>query len=166
MSLREGIPQFVVYEEEHRDLGKILSRVYAESRAKAVLLIDVNGQLLNEWGDTAGLDLTSFCSLAASNIAATATMARLVGEKDFTILFHQGKTDSLHISLIGQKVILVVIFGNDASLGLVRLRVRKAAEQVEEVLRRILQRMKIEDRLDLNPLSEVTEQEIDKLFSF
>jgi predicted regulator of Ras-like GTPase activity (Roadblock/LC7/MglB family) len=165
VTLREGVARFVIFEEEHRELGEILSWVCAESRAKAVLLVDTAGQLMRESGNTAGLDMTSFCTLAASNIAATASMARLMGENDFTILFHQGKKDSLHISLIGHRVILVVIFGSEASLGLVRLRVRKAAEQIEAVVQRIVRRMGVEDRLDLDPLGEITEQDIDELFS-
>jgi predicted regulator of Ras-like GTPase activity (Roadblock/LC7/MglB family) len=166
VALRDGIPRFVVFDEEHRALRGILAHVHTESRAKAVLLIDANGQLMVEWGNTAGLDLLSFCSLAASNIAATATLAQLVGEKDFTLLFHQGKRDSLHISLIGGRVILAVIFGNEASLGLVRLRVRKAAAQIEAVLQRIMRRMALDDRIDVDPLCDITEEDIDELFSF
>jgi predicted regulator of Ras-like GTPase activity (Roadblock/LC7/MglB family) len=166
VSLRDGIPRFVVFDEEHRELRRILLRIHTESRAKAALLIDANGQLMVECGNTAELDVTSFCSLAASNIAATASMARLVGEKDFTILFHQGKRDSLHISLIGGRLILAVIFGNEASLGLVRLRARKAAVHIEAVLDRIVRRMALEDRLDIDPLCDITEEDIDGLFSF
>jgi len=166
VSLREGVPQLVVFEEEHRDLRQILARIHSHSRARAVLLLDVNGQLVAKWGDTSGLDVTSFCSLAASNIAATASMARLVGEKDFTILFHQGKRDSIHISLIGDRVILAVIFGAEASLGMVRLRVRRAGAEIEAVLRRILSRMRLDDRLDVDPLCDITDQDIDELFRF
>lgn len=166
MSLLEGVGQLVVFEEEHRKLRAVLGRVHADSRARAVLLIDTNGQLIADVGDTADLDVVGFASLTASNIAATASMARLVGEKDFTILFHQGEKDSIHISLVGQRAILAVIFGKEASLGLVRLRVRRAAAEIDEVVRRILQRMSLKDRLDLNPFCEITEQDIDDLFTF
>ncbi|RMG90302.1 MAG: roadblock/LC7 domain-containing protein [Candidatus Dadabacteria bacterium] len=166
MTLRDGVPQLVVFEEEHRALRRILARVHADSRARAVLLLDVNGQLVAEWGDTSGLDVTSFCSLAASNIAATASMARLVGENDFTILFHQGKRDSIHISLIGNLVILAVIFGTEASLGMVRLRVRRAGGEIEQVLRRILGRMRSASRPAAGPLADITDQDIDELFRF
>jgi len=166
VSLNEGIPQLVVYEEEYQALRRILARVHGEARCKAVLLMDTAGQMMADWGTTGELDLMSFCSLAASNIAATASMAQLVGEKDFTILFHQGKNDSIHISLVGNRVILAVIFGNEASLGLVRLRVRKAAEDIDGVVDRIIRRMSVVDRLDLNPLCEITEADIDDLFSF
>lgn len=166
MSLLEGVGQLVVFEEEHGALRSVLARIHAETRARAVLLIDTNGQLVADVGDTADLDITAFSSLTASNIAATASMARLVGEKDFTILFHQGEKDSIHISLVGQRAILAVIFGKEASLGLVRLRVRKTAAEIDGVVKRILRRMTLRDRLDLNPFCEITDQDIDDLFSF
>lgn len=166
MSLREGVGQLVVFEEEHRALRSVLARVHADSHARAVLLIDTNGQLVADVGNVADLDVTSFASLTASNIAATASMARLVGEKDFTILFHQGERDSIHISLVGQRAILAVIFGKEASLGLVRLRVRKAGTEIEDVVQRILRRMSLKDRMDLNPFCEITEKDIDDLFAF
>lgn len=166
MSLREGIPQLVVFDEEYQKFRQILRLVHTESRARCVLLLGTSGQLVAEWGDTSELDLDSFCSLTASNIAATASLAELVGEEDFTLLFHQGKEDSIHISLIGERVILAVIFGKEVPLGLVRLRVRKAGQIIQKVVDMVLSRMKLEDRMHLNPLCEITEQDIDELFSF
>ena len=166
MSLREGIPQLVVFDEEYQKFRQILRLVHTESRARCVLLLATNGQMIADWGDTSELDVDSFCSLTASNIAATACLAELVGEEDFTLLFHQGKEDSIHISLIGERVILVVIFGKEVPLGLVRLRVRKAGHIIQKVIDLVLNRMKLEDRLDLNPLCEITEKDIDDLFTF
>jgi len=166
VSLREGIPQLVVFDEEYQKFRQILRLVHTESRARCVLLLGTSGQLIAEWGDTSELDLDAFCSLTASNIAATASLAELVGEEDFTLLFHQGKEDSIHISLIGERVILAVIFGKEVPLGLVRLRVRKAGQIIQKVVDMVLSRMKLEDRMDLNPLCEITEQDIDELFSF
>lgn len=166
MSLREGIPQLVVFDEEYQRFRDILQVVHGESRARSVLLIGSNGQLIADWGDTTELDVTSFCSLTASNIAATAGLAELVGEEDFTLLFHQGKEDSIHISLIGERLILAVIFGSDVPLGLVRLRVRKAAQFIQEVVDTVMEKMRLKDRWDLNPLGEITEQDIDDLFKF
>lgn len=166
MNLREGVAQLVVQEAEHRAFETMIARVRAETRARAVVLLDTNGQLLAKAGDTADLDITAFASLAASNIAATASMAQLVGEDDFTILFHQGVKDSIHISLVGQRVILAVIFGLEASLGMVRLRTRRAAAELEAVVARVFRRLSAEDRGDLATLGEITEHDIDDLFSF
>ena len=69
---------------------------------------------------------TSLASLAAGNIAATGGLASLIGEKEFSILFHEGERDNMHISVIDNRLILVVIFDKRSSVGLVRLRVRRA----------------------------------------
>lgn len=166
MRLREGVIQLAVFEEEHRVLVSLLRRVRTDTRARSVLLIDANGQLVAAAGDTAGLDVTSFASLAASNLAATASMARLVGEDDFTILFHQGARDSIHLSLVAERVLLAVIFGGEASLGMVRLRARRASAELQGVVDRIYRRTNLEQRLHLDPLCEITDEDVDGLFSF
>lgn len=115
----------VMYEEEFRKIDEELQKLYQQTNAMVVFLVDKNGQLIASAGETRDIDTTSLASLTAGNIAATGGIARLLGEKEFTILFHEGEKDNIHISLIGQRVILVVIFDKRSSLGLVRLRVKK-----------------------------------------
>src|SRR3990172_11228686 len=100
----------IMYEEEFRKIDGELQRLYQQTNAKVVFLVDKNGQLIASAGDTHDIDTTSLASLTAANIAATGGIARLLGEREFTILFHEGAKDNIHISLIGQRVILVVIF--------------------------------------------------------
>jgi len=105
--------------------------------------------------------------LTAGNIAATGGIARLLGEKEFTILFHEGEKDNIHISLIGQRVILVVIFDKRSSLGLVRLRVKKASEALVTIFNDITSKSeheKTEGRLDESPFAEISDEDIDNLF--
>ena len=90
-----------------------------------VFLVDKNGQQIAYNGDINNLDTTSLASLTAGNVAATDGLARLIGEKEFSVLFHEGERDNIHISIVGKRVILVVIFDERSSLGLVRLRVKK-----------------------------------------
>ncbi len=116
----------VMYEEEFKLIDEELRRLLQQANAKVVFLVDKNGQLIAATGETEDLDTTSLASLTAGNIAATGGMAKLLGEKEFSILFHEGARDNIHISIIGQRVILVVIFDQRSSLGLVRLRVKKA----------------------------------------
>src|SRR4030066_1113339 len=118
----------VMYEEEFRKIDAELQKLHQQSNSKVVFLVEKNGQLIASAGETHDIDTTSLASLTAGNIAATGGIARLLGEKEFTILFHEGEKDNIHISLIGQRVILVVIFDHRSSLGLVRLRVKKASE--------------------------------------
>src|SRR5512141_3041381 len=118
----------VMYEDEFRKIDEELQRLYIQTNAKVVFLVDKNGQLIASAGDTHDMDTTSLASLTAGNIAATGGLARLLGEKEFSILFNEGEKDNIHISLIGQRIILVVIFDKRSSLGLVRLRVKKVSE--------------------------------------
>lgn len=154
----------IMFEEEFKQTVSILDKLLRDSNAKIVFLVDKDGQLIASSGETSEIDTTSLASLTAGNIAATGGLARLLGEKEFSILFHEGEKDNIHISVVGNRVILVVIFDQRSSLGLVRLRVKKASEEVNSIIQKILQRSaKGSDKGELL-LSEITDEDIDKLF--
>src|SRR5512144_1512158 len=123
-------PTLVMYEEEFQEVNEVIERLLKEANAKVIFLVDKNGQLISGVGETERFDTTSLASLTAGNIAATGGLAKLIGEKEFSILFHEGEKDNLHISIIGGRVILVVIFDSRSSLGLVRLRVKKSSDEL------------------------------------
>jgi len=157
----------VMYEEEFQQINEELQKLFQQANAKVVFLVDKNGQLIASAGDTHEIDTTSLASLTAGNIAATGGIARLLGEKEFTILFHEGEKDNIHISLIGQRVILVVIFDKRSSLGLVRLRVKKSSEALVKIFNDITskaEREKSEGKLDESPFAEISDEDIDNLF--
>lgn len=158
-----------MYEEEYLLIKEILSRLNVDSNSKIVFLVDKNGQQIAAIGDMKGVDATSLASLTAGNVAATDGLAKLIGEKEFSILFHEGERDNIHISLVAQRVILVVIFDERSSLGLVRLRVKKASLELEKVFEVILRKAEQErgsmaNRFD-SPFAEITDEDIDSLFS-
>lgn len=156
-----------MYEEEFSKIDEELQRLYLQTNAKVVFLVDKNGQLIASAGETHDIDTTSLASLTAGNIAATGGIARLLGEKEFSILFHEGEKDNIHISLIGQRIILVVIFDSRSSLGLVRLRVKKVSEALVKIFNDITiksERDKGEGRLDESPFAEISDEDIDNLF--
>jgi len=157
----------VMYEEEFRKIDDELQKLHQQTNAMVVFLVDKNGQLIASAGETRDIDTTSLASLTAGNIAATGGIARLLGEKEFTILFHEGEKDNIHISLIGQRVILVVIFDKRSSLGLVRLRVKKASEALVTIFNDITsksEKEKTEGKLDESPFAEISDEDIDNLF--
>jgi predicted regulator of Ras-like GTPase activity (Roadblock/LC7/MglB family) len=157
----------VMYEEEFGKIDEELQKLYLQTNAKVVFLVDKNGQLIASAGETHDIDTTSLASLTAGNIAATGGIARLLGEKEFTILFHEGEKDNIHISLIGQRIILVVIFDSRSSLGLVRLRVKKVSESLTRIFSDITaksEREKSEGRIDESPFAEISDEDIDNLF--
>ena len=160
-------PQMVMYEEEFTQIQGVVDRLVREANAKVVFIVDKNGQLIAASGDVEEIDTTSLASLTAGNIAATGGMAKLLGEKEFSILFHEGQRDNIHISIIGQRVILVVIFDQRSSLGLVRLRVKKSAEVLGTIFDQILTKVeagKGAGKGGDSPFAEITDEDIDKLF--
>src|SRR4029077_20171180 len=162
-------PDLVMYEEEYLQIKDTLHRLQVDSNAKIVFLVDKNGQQIAAQGDMAGVDATSLASLTAGNVAATDGLAKLIGEKEFSILFHEGERDNIHISLVAQRVILVVIFDDRSSLGLVRLRVKKASQELEKTFEQLLKKAEADrgnlaNRFD-SPFAEITDEDIDSLFS-
>jgi predicted regulator of Ras-like GTPase activity (Roadblock/LC7/MglB family) len=155
----------VVYEEEFERINAVLARLWVDANAKIVFLVDKNGQQLAAKGNLEKVDTTSLASLTAGNVAATDGLARLIGEKEFSILFHEGERDNIHISIVGQRLILVVIFDERSSLGLVRLRVRKAAAELEDVLNQMATKAEQSGGGPISPFAEITDEDIDNLFS-
>jgi predicted regulator of Ras-like GTPase activity (Roadblock/LC7/MglB family) len=156
-------PQMVMYDEEYEHIKLVCERLAREANAKVVFLVDKNGQLIASVGATENLDTTSLASLTAGNIAATGGLAKLIGEKEFSILFHEGERDNLHISIVGGRVILVVIFDARSSLGLVRLRVRKASDELTKIFESLMKKVALPGAA--SPFAEITDDDIDNLFS-
>jgi len=157
-------PHLIMYEEEAEQISVIIDKLTREANAKAVFLVDKNGQLISSSGNTSGLDTTSLASLTAGNIAATGGLAKLIGEKEFSILFHEGEKDNLHISIVAKRVILVVMFDNKSSLGLVRLRVKKASQELALIFDRLAEKAQEEALSGESPFAEITDDDIDNLF--
>lgn len=156
-------PQMVMYEDDHDRIVEICDQLVADANARVVFLVDKNGQLIAHNGEVENIDTTALASLVAGNIAASGGLAKLLGEKDFSTLFHEGENENLHISVVGQRVILAVIFNRRTTLGLVRLRVRKASAALEQVFESLLKRQESSDVE--SPLADITDDDIDRLFS-
>ena len=163
------LPDLVLYDDEFRKIKDSLQRLATDSNSNVVFLVDKNGQQIAAVGDLTTLDTTSLASLTAGNVAATDGLARLIGEKEFSILFHEGERDNIHISIVAQRVILVVIFDERTSLGLVRLRVRRAMQELEKIFEEIARKAEKEKQAlsaDFDsPFAEITDEDIDRLFS-
>lgn len=158
----------VMYDEEYQRILALIERLLRESNSKVIFLVDKNGQLIASAGETAHLDTTSLASLTAGNIAATGGLAKLIGEKEFSILFHEGEKDNIHISIVGGRVILVVIFDQRSSLGLVRLRVKKASIELARIFDDLALKAEQEASATSNvasPFAEITDDDIDNLFN-
>src|SRR5210317_391989 len=124
----------IIYEEEINKIDSLISKMLKEAEAKCALLVDKDGHLITRQGFTHTLDTTALAALLAGSFASTKEIARLVGEPEFSVLFHQGKRDHIHISLIGERTILVVIFDDRTTIGMVRLYAKEIGESLREIL--------------------------------
>ena len=158
--------QLVLYEEDHRRVLAVIQRLVRDASAKGVFVVDKNGQLVAEAGEIRGLDTTSLASLTAGSVAATGGLAKIIGEDEFPVHFHQGQRDNLHITLVAKRIILVVVFDDRSSLGLVRLRVKKAGAELARIFEDL--QKKVENPgagAPASPFAEITDDDIDNLFS-
>ena len=156
--------QLVMYDEDFRKVLAVTQQLVKDANAKGVFVVDRNGQLISEAGEMRGIDTTSLASLTAGCIAATGGLAKIVGEEEFPVHFHHGARDNLHITLIAGRIILVVVFDERSSLGLVRLRVKKAGAQLARVFEEI-QKKSEHGQAAGTPFAEITDEDIDNLFS-
>jgi len=158
--------QLVMYDEDYRKILAVIQRLVRDANAKGIFVVDKNGQLIAEAGEVRGIDTTSLASLTAGSIAATGGLAKIIGEEDFPVHFHQGERDNLHITLVAKRIILVVVFDDRSSLGLVRLRVKKAGGELARIFEDL--QKKVENPgagTPPSPFAEITDDDIDNLFS-
>jgi len=152
-----------IFPEEFEQIQAICDGLNKQANAKAVFLVDKDGQLIAQAGETEGLDTTSLASLTAGTIAATGGLAQLIEEKEFAQQMHEGEKNNFYISIVGGRAILVVIFDSRSSLGLVRLRVRKCSESLTGIFETLVK--KTAATAGESPFAEITDDDIDKLFA-
>lgn len=122
-------------EKQFENMESILSEELIDLGVSCVLLIDLAGNILvNLDNGKAKHDVYSLAALAAGNFGAVSEMARIIGEEDFSLLFHKGQNESIHFSRINQDLLLLTTFGTDVSLGFLRLRVAEAIRRIQELM--------------------------------
>jgi predicted regulator of Ras-like GTPase activity (Roadblock/LC7/MglB family) len=156
----------VILQQDYERFVALLDQLCTSANARFVFLLDKNGQHIASVGDLAEVDPTALASLAAGSVAATEGLAGLVGEQVFTTLFHEGQTDSLHLSTVAEKAIVLVSFDARSSLGLVRLRVQQSTSALAAAFTEVVRRSDAPraEALSMTPLGDLTDAEIDRLF--
>ena len=153
----------IIREHQFQRIKNALARLCAEAAARVVFLVDRDGQPIAFHGDIGEMDTTSFSSLAAGNVAATSSMARLIGEDQFPSVVHEGERESIFISVIGRSL-LVVVFDERSTLGLVKLRTKKATYVVASILEDVAHDSANQTLDESSFFAEITDDDIDSLF--
>ena len=116
---------------QYEGIKKYLGELYSKTRAKVVLFADMAGQIIGERGDTAEMNTTVLSALAAGDFAATAEIAKLVGEGDrFKLHLHEGERKNVYLTNVGEQFFLIIIFDANVALGMVRVYTKKAVESI------------------------------------
>jgi predicted regulator of Ras-like GTPase activity (Roadblock/LC7/MglB family) len=121
--------------EQFELIEKILSTELIELGVKSIILIDLAGNVIVSLDDgDSKHDVYALAALAAGNFGAVSEMAKIIGEEDFSLLFHKGEKESIHFSKIIDNLLLVTIFGKEVSLGFLRLKVAEASKQIRKLI--------------------------------
>lgn len=154
----------ILHDQQFQRIKVVLTRLCSDAVARMVFLADRDGQPIALHGDVAGVDTTSFASLAAGNVAATNGMAKIIGESSFPTLSHEGERESIYINVIG-RTLLIVVFDERSTLGLVKLRAKKASYEISSIMDEVARLTAERKEEELSLFAEITDEDIDSLFS-
>jgi len=152
----------LIREQRYDEIKAVLARLRMDSYARVVVLVEKDGQQIAVHGELGDLDTTSLASLAAT-LPAASGMAKLIGEDEFPTLSHEGERESIHISVIG-RILLVVVFDERSSLGLVKLRSKQVSQDLSAVFAAI-ERDSSENDPESSLFGEITDEDIESLFT-
>ena len=158
-----GASTWSLGEADARRINAVLTAFIQEANVRTTLLVDRNGQMLAAAGEPPLFDHVAFASLTAADFSANDQLARMLGEAEFGALFHQGERESLYLADVARRVILVVLFDNRTTLGLVKLRVRRAVGDLSVVFEELFSRGGQATTVEAGFVVEA-EDEIDRLF--
>lgn len=140
--------RLVYYKEDNDQIEILLNDFLKLSSAKAIFLIDKEGHLISQQGVTDSIHAESLSALIAGSFAATKEMAKILGEAEFSVMFHQGKRDHIHIALIGDRAIGAIVFNEQTTVGMVSLYCKELIQKLEKIFEVASKRIMKEQSLD------------------
>ena len=127
--------EYSLGQEELDGIEEILHQDLIDLGVNCVFLIDMAGNVIANLDDgEMKHDIYSLAALAAGNFGAVSEMAKIIGEDEFSLLFHKGEKESIHFSKVMNDFLLVTIFGKEISLGFLRLKVAEAIGKLKKIL--------------------------------
>jgi predicted regulator of Ras-like GTPase activity (Roadblock/LC7/MglB family) len=160
--MSSGSASWSFTEDDFGSITQTLQKFLFDSNARCALLVDRTGQLVATVGEQPNFDPTAFATLTAADFSANDQLARLIGETDFNSLFHQGEKESMYLADVARRVILVALFDNRTTLGLVRLKMKETVHDLTKLFEQVFSRPAAS--AEQPGLLAGAEDEIDKLF--
>jgi len=156
---------FIIYNEEYNLIKNILKNLKNETRSSIIFITDSEGHCIASTGEMEDSQLNSISSLIAGSIAAVNGIAQMLKIDKFSTVLTESPNESIHISLINDRTMLIVIFDKNSNLGIIRFRVKNAKKELESVFLTINEKLK-ENVLkeDGSPFEGVSDDDIDEIF--
>ena len=151
------------YKDDVDRIDKLLAEFLRLSGAKCALLIDKEGHLVTKRGELRTIDIDTISALVAGSFAATKEMARLLGEDEFTAMFHQGERDNIQLSLVGDRTLLTILFDDRTTVGMVRLYAGETAKKLADIYHDAMNRTDVDPGLG-EEYGTDAKKTLDKLF--
>ncbi|HOX05569.1 MAG TPA: roadblock/LC7 domain-containing protein [Planctomycetota bacterium] len=127
--------RLVFYAEDVGKIDAVLDEFLKDSQARAALLVDRDGHLVTKKGSVGSFNPDSLAALVAGSFAATRELAKLLGESEFSVIFHQGKNEHIHIGLAADRSLLVILFDDRTTVGMVRVYCQELTNRIAEILK-------------------------------
>ena len=159
-----GASSWSFREEDYRAITEHLNGLLRETNVKSLILVDRNGQVVANVGEPPQFDPQALASLTAADFSANDQLAKMIGEHEFSSLFHQGEKESMYLADVARRVILVALFDSRTTLGLVRLKVKGTVETLTKVFEDMFNRSGAQSARVEGFGTKEAEDEIDKLF--
>ena len=112
----------------------VVERVRADAGCTAIVLFARVGAAIAVAGAAPALDMVAVARLAAGGFGATAPLAQLLGEREFSAVIHEGAKQSLQVSAVDDTTILIAVFDDRTTVGMVRAFAQEAARRLAAVL--------------------------------
>lgn len=130
--------RLIFYEDDIGRINKALENYQNLSKSRCNMLIDVEGHPVTQVGSTEGINLETIAALVAASFAATKEVAKILGETEFSSLTHQGKNESIQLSIVGDRTILTTIFDSqDTTVGMVMFYTKELVEKLNAIFNEI-----------------------------
>jgi predicted regulator of Ras-like GTPase activity (Roadblock/LC7/MglB family) len=159
-----GASSWSFQEEDFRAISEKMSALLRETNVKSLLLVDRTGQVVANVGEPPQFDPQAFASLTAADFSANDQLAKMIGEHEFSSLFHQGEKESMYLADVAHRVILVALFDNRTTLGMVRLKMKGTVEDLTRLFEQMFSRGETSAPKLEGFAGQEAEDEIDKLF--
>lgn len=152
----------ILFPEDIERLNLVLSQLVVKADLLLAVLINKDGRLLTSQGSLDNVDTVSMAALVAGNSASTLAIAQLMGEHEFSTMYHQGKDKHIYISVVDENTFLALVFDDRTNIDRVKVFVRQFDRQLKSGLFLVYDKTEDQVNLDLdlgNMLDQAMQQQ-------